>query len=810
MEPTCKNKLSNFPFLTGCTNSNFVIPVLYYNGTNYQNYNITFQDFACGVFDNYVSGATLNGYDLILTRTDGTNMTINLFDIDTFLSAGTYSNGFIYFSGHNTNFAIDVTALLDDTNTYVTGSTLDGSILTLTRNDGVQISTDLTPLLFTGNTSGSCISDLYVHNLGGCSPIILQTSFRSSVAIDSNDTSFALGYNSIATGNTSFAFGYNTRAEGNYSHAEGRNTTASGYAAHVEGFNTTASGNYSHAEGQNTIASGTTSHAEGIGNVSSGEASHTEGGTSENLGDIYYTPNIASGTGAHAEGADNIASGICSHVEGGGLDKYLNEPGGNEASGYASHAEGGNTVAAGIYSHTEGWKSVAGGNNGSHAEGAGAAAGLKMFTIASIVNGLITIANVDDLTSEFINAPHLYVYGTNGLNLYRIDNMFVSGSDFKIQLIDTTVNVGSYTCGKRKLASSLADATIGNTTHAEGSYTFAIGNYSHAEGGNTIASGDNSHAEGGVTNASGIYSHAEGQNTIANGSRSHAEGKYNYAGGLTSHVEGSLSVAGLSIYDKITSGSGSDTITVSGDKTGTYTAGLNVITISTSSGYESLLTNSVNSSSYDGGSDTTTIILNTASAYNDNKIFNTVTNVTPYSHAEGYASIAGGVGSHAEGSNTTASGNYSHAEGVGTTASGYGTHAEGLGTTASGNYSHAEGSITIASGLNSHVGGQSYQIGNEVIASGISSFNHSTTTAGNTSYALGNYSAILGGVNNNVYGERSVVLGGTGITGLSGDTVYVPKIEIIETTNQIVMVDAVTGLRNSIVLSGGTFVITEL
>lgn len=510
MEPTCKNKLSNFPFLTGCTNSNFVIPVLYYNGTNYQNYNITFQDFACGVFDNYVSGATLNGYDLILTRTDGTNMTINLFDVDTFLSAGTYSNGFIYFSGHNTNFAVDVSALLDDTNTYVTGSTLDGSTLTLTRNDGVQISTDLTPLLFTGNTSGSCISDLYVHNLGGCSPIILQTGLKSNTAIDSNDTSFAFGENAVATGNTSFAFGYNTRAEGNYSYAEG-------YA-------TTASGNNSHAEGTMTIAS-------------------------------EY--------GAHAEGRNASASAI------------------------AAHAEGFYTIASGDYSHAEG-------------------------------------------------------YGTT----------------------------------------------------ASGSYG------AHAEGQSTIASGYRSHAEGVDTTASGHSSHAEGNNT-------------------------------------------------------------------------------------------------TASAYG--------------SHAEGQLTTASGTYSHAEGSNTTASGYASHAEGRNTIASGYASHAEGVLTTASGDLSHAEGNFTTASGTYSHVGGQGYQTGSEVIASGTSSFNHSYTdgTAG-ASYALGNYSAILGGVNNNVYGERSVVLGGTGITGYSGDTVYVPKIEIIETTNQIIMVDAVTGLRNSIVLSGGTFIITEL
>ncbi len=181
-----------------------------------------------------------------------------------------------------------------------------------------------------------------------------------------------------------------------------------------------------------------------------------------------------------------------------------------------------------------------------------------------------------------------------------------------------------------------------------------------------------------------------------------------------------------------------------------------------------------------------------------------------FSFAEGTMTIADGQSSHAEGITSHASGAYSHAEGNGTIASGYYSHAEGSKTIASNNTTHAEGQYTTASGTYSHSGGGGNSNGH-IIASGISSFNHSYTdgTAG-PSYALGNYSAILGGVNNNVYGERSVVLGGTGIIGYSGDTVYVPKIEIIETTNQIVMVDAVTGLRNSIVLSGGTFVITEL
>ena len=36
-----------------------------------------------------------------------------------------------------------------------------------------------TPTIFTGNTSGDCITDLYVTNVYGCSPIIIHDSINS-------------------------------------------------------------------------------------------------------------------------------------------------------------------------------------------------------------------------------------------------------------------------------------------------------------------------------------------------------------------------------------------------------------------------------------------------------------------------------------------------------------------------------------------------------------------------------------------------------------------------------------------------------
>jgi hypothetical protein len=62
-----------------------------------------------------------------------------------------------------------------DTNTYVTGGTLTGTDLTLDWNTGGSANTiDLSGLEFTGNTSGDCITDLYLTNLYGCSPITVH------------------------------------------------------------------------------------------------------------------------------------------------------------------------------------------------------------------------------------------------------------------------------------------------------------------------------------------------------------------------------------------------------------------------------------------------------------------------------------------------------------------------------------------------------------------------------------------------------------------------------------------------------------
>ena len=73
-----------------------------------------------------------------------------------------------------------VATMSANTNTFVTGGTLTGTNLILEKNDGTATAPiDLSALSgsgsFTGNTSGTCISELWVSSISGCSPVHIGT-----------------------------------------------------------------------------------------------------------------------------------------------------------------------------------------------------------------------------------------------------------------------------------------------------------------------------------------------------------------------------------------------------------------------------------------------------------------------------------------------------------------------------------------------------------------------------------------------------------------------------------------------------------
>ena len=426
--------------------------------------------------------------------------------------------------------------------------------------------------------------------------------------------------------------------------------------------------------------------------------------------------------------------------------------------------------------------------------------GLTLNSIGSnyavLTLGLDSLGNV---VSSKTATESYWISGSSGIFSIKADN------DSGVDATNDYASAKGYNTRSNGYSSHSEGAnttTIGIASHSEGSGTTAFGSFSHSEGSFTTSSGSASHAEGYLTTAIGLYSHAEGDNTRAVGKSSHtegsgttsigifshAEGYRTTASGQSSHSEGYLSSA-LSNYSHAegyyatTLGIGSHA--EGGDPSLGPTNGRGGTALGVSSHAEGLRTRSVGNYSHSEGQ---TTISSGQSAHSEGR--STIA-IGDYSHSEGFNTTASGgashaegfetesIGSvsHAEGQYTTAIGNFSHSEGVATQAVGQGSHAEGAYTTSIGIYSHSQGSGTTAVGIYSHAGGAGS------IASGSTSFVYSR--------------------NSLVTGERSVILGGENITGVTADTVYVPKLNIksISTGTSIAMLGINSG---GFVVSGET------
>ena len=552
-------------------------------------------------------------------------------------------------------------------------------------------------IIYSAETNGSNIllkkinGEELVFDLGGSYWTSGSTGLYSIKAI--NDTSVD------ATGDYAVAQGSNTLASGVASSSEGNATTALGDNSHTEGENTQAgwkafnvssvvnglitisddidysseftSGNivldgfiYTYntinfsspnftiqlnditvntglyvADADNlnsplaTVLLGNTSHAEGQGTESLGNGSHAEG---------YHTQ--ATGPYSHAEGFYTQALASYSHTE--GYDTKAFAP--------YSHAEGVSTQANGSYSHTEGNATQALGE-GSHSEGLNTQAGWRAFIVSSVSNGLITISNDIDYSSEFTSGSVLL-----DNTFYSYNTVSFSSPNFTIQLDDTTINTGSYVSDRNNLLNYLATAFVGNYSHAEGNNTKALGSYSHSEGVNTIASGNYSHAEGFNNESIGDLSHAEGEGNIVLGNGSHVEGIKNISIGGHSHSEGENTQTGWRAFNISSVSNGLITISNDVDYSSNFFSGrvlldsiyyyYNTINFSSPNFTIQLNDTSINGGSYVADAE----YLNSSSA-----------------------TVLVGNKSHSEGTNTKALGVSSHSEGVGTIAVSDGSHAQG-------------------------------------------------------------------------------------------------------------------------------------
>jgi hypothetical protein len=156
-------------FTTGATLSENTI---IFNRTDLSDaYNIDLTPILSGfTSDNfYVTGGTFSSNILVLGRNDGNSVIVTGFTSDdNYVTGGTYNSltESINFKGTNsaTTFNVDVSELLDDTNTFTTGATLNGNILQFNRNDLTNAySVDLSSLSSSVN-SGNVI---YVDAVNG-------------------------------------------------------------------------------------------------------------------------------------------------------------------------------------------------------------------------------------------------------------------------------------------------------------------------------------------------------------------------------------------------------------------------------------------------------------------------------------------------------------------------------------------------------------------------------------------------------------------------------------------------------------------
>jgi hypothetical protein len=389
------------------------------------------------------------------------------------------TRGYVGINTETPTERLDVNGKTKTTQLQVTTSPVNGYVLTSDASGNATWKPSSgSSGTFTGNTSASCITDLWVTNIHGCSPITVWDNLQT------------VGSNANGLGST--ALGIANTSDGVGSSAFGGGTTAFGSASFSEGYQTLALGDSSHAEGYQTIAGykalTATSVVAGVVTISDNvdySSEFTSGTVLLNnqfytyTGTSYSAPNffinlsnfsvtiplvsvavvdynnfnsplayISEGDHSHAEGILTRALGPASHAEG----QFTN------SMGKVSHAEGELTSAYGTYSHAEGYQTVAYGG-ASHSEGN-----------------------------------------------------------------------STYAFGGDSHAEGLATTAYGNFSHAQGVGTSAIGDGSHAEGYVTNAYGLYSHAGGSGSTVSGITSFIHSTDSLLTGNRSVLLGGLNLTG----------------------------------------------------------------------------------------------------------------------------------------------------------------------------------------------------------------------------------------------------------------------------------------
>jgi hypothetical protein len=417
---------------------------------------------------------TIKNADWFALVQDGVTSKVTFDDLnkatgDEWITGGTYNaaTGCATFNSNSAHTFVVCGFLTGYTDAYTTGATLNGTVIefgsSLFGNN--YYSVDIGDLRFSGGT-GSCITNLYVTNIHGCSPITIHDNLQHISSTASGPLSIAWGSGTTAMGAASHAEGLNTKASGDLSHAEGNTTIASGGNAHAEGGGTIASGLNSHAEGQRTYASGSHSHAGGRGFGNTGTVppdAHIY--ASGNTSFIHYhktnPPAMVQYMGAFGDYSAIL----------GGSDHHI-FPGGTSSGIFAGS---GNTISPGIEKSV-----VLGGDNITAVESE--TAYVPQLNIGTVGSG----TSVNNLG---IDSGGNVVAGTSGGGTFNWCDPVVMSGNTSGCCIDTLWVSTISGCSPVTIGKSIT--TISSTV--EGISSIAYGQ-------NTLVEADNSNILGGVSN----------------------------------------------------------------------------------------------------------------------------------------------------------------------------------------------------------------------------------------------------------------------------------------------------------------------
>lgn len=538
-----------------------------------------------GIFRAFGSGSTSNAFSITaaldnnikirngIAQTEGaetfTSSVANTVDILGSLSLSHEANSAVTFTG---SYELSGKTHVSELNIANVGS---GTSVT---NLGIDASGNIVSGItgggtFTGNTSASCISDLYVSNIYGCSPV----RFHNSIILNENDS---------FTGETSFINGSNNVSYGGYSGA----STGTSVTILSEGFESGWSGSlpsgWSSVNTSGYDAFSNLNYTQ-TGNCGFCPSPRTGSGAIEILAylasgqnyfiyDGFSTINMDSAT-ISWYGANDSSIELTFELSNDGVswsamtftdvtnngqyqlvsidipDTYLNQPSVKMRWGWDDIGIGDGSYAIddllieGLSGVTEGnlvngtYRNISiNGNNN-------VLTGLELSGITMLGDGMTGNTNnslyinkniyfKDQLVSYYEGRNIvLTVDSEDKINLKTLDAFIISGSGTNSIVLANNLNT----------ASGVSATALGNLNESSGDYSFtkgrsntASGLHSSAEGGGTTASGLNSHAEGGGTTASGAQSHAEGNSTKATNSMAHAEGWRTTASALVAHSEG--------------------------------------------------------------------------------------------------------------------------------------------------------------------------------------------------------------------------------------------------------------------------------